>query len=220
MTTASPIPAAEAAPHMADSPDTEAQAPPQPVPAAPAKTSTGRPRLRDQAAENPLLTLFGTLLTLFSTIIVVLLVFVLGTTNLRIDDTNDRIDGLEDRFASLEQRVIEMDLRLTAQIAALDLKLTAQIAELDRKLTALIAEQDRKLTALIAALNATADGGRRPRGSAPAVRRRRPRLPAWPRTTRRLSLQVPTVLRGFPYAPPEEKAACVGRYRTSLQRPG
>ena len=108
MTAASPIPAAEAAPRMANPSDTTAEAPP-----ARAKASQGRPRLRDQAAENPLLTLFGT-------IIVALLVFVLGTTNLRISDTNDRIDRLEDRFASLEQRVIEIDLKLTALIAHLN----------------------------------------------------------------------------------------------------
>jgi len=129
MTAASPIPAAEAAPRMANPSDTTAEAPP-----ARAKASQGRPRLRDQAAENPLLTLFGT-------IIVALLVFVLGTTNLRIadinnrfddindrfdevhdriDETNDRIDRLEDRFASLEQRVIEIDRKLTALIAHLN----------------------------------------------------------------------------------------------------
>ena len=124
MTTTSAIPAAEAAPHMADPPDTEAQAPPQPMPAARAKASTGRPRLRDQAAENPLLTLFGT-------IIIALLVFTLGTTNLRISDTNDRIDRLEDRFDRLENRVIEMDRNLTAQIVELDRKLTALIAHLN-----------------------------------------------------------------------------------------
>ena len=93
---------------MANPSDTTAEAPP-----ARAKASQGRPRLRDQAAENPLLTLFGTIL-------VALLVFVLGTTNLRISDTNDRIDRLEDRFASLEQRVIDIDLKLTALIAHLN----------------------------------------------------------------------------------------------------
>ena len=79
-----------------------------------------RPRLRDQVAENPLLTLFGT-------VIVALLVFTLGTTNLRIsdthariDDTNARIDRLENRMDRLEDRVINIDLKLTALIAALN----------------------------------------------------------------------------------------------------
>ena len=79
-----------------------------------------RPRLRDQIAENPLLTLLGT-------VIIALLVFTLGTTNLRIsdihariDDTNARIDRLEERMTSLEERVINIDLKLTALIAALN----------------------------------------------------------------------------------------------------
>ena len=86
-----------------------------------------RPRLRDQIAENPLLTLMGS-------IIIALLVFTLGTTNLRINDiharindTNARIDRLEvrmdrleDRFTALEERVINIDLKLTALIAALN----------------------------------------------------------------------------------------------------
>ena len=86
-----------------------------------------RPRLRDQIAENPLLTLMGS-------IIIALLVFTLGTTNLRIndihariddtnariDDTNARIDRLEVRMDRLEERVINIDLKLTALIAALN----------------------------------------------------------------------------------------------------
>ena len=120
MTTTAPIPAAEATPPMAQSSDTEAQAPSE---QAQARTSAGRPRLREQIAENPLLTLFGTIMVLFGTVVVALLIFSFGTINARIDDTNNsinaRIDRLEDRFASLEQRVIEIDLKLTALIAAL-----------------------------------------------------------------------------------------------------
>ena len=112
--TASPsIPASEATPAMAHTPDTAAQALSAQAAPAQAATSTVRPRLRDQIVENPLLTLFGT-------IIVVLLVFVLGTTNLRIGDTHHRIDRLEDRIVSLENRVIDIDLKLTALIAHLN----------------------------------------------------------------------------------------------------
>ena len=60
-------------------------------------------------------------------IIIALLVFTLGTTNLRIndihariDDTNARIDRLEVRMDRLEERVINIDLKLTALIAALN----------------------------------------------------------------------------------------------------
>ena len=132
MTTTAPIPAAEATPPMAQSSDTEAQAPSE---QAQARTSAGRPRLREQIAENPLLTLFGTIMVLFGTVVVALLIFSFGTINARIDDTNNsinariddtnnsinaRIDRLEDRFASLEQRVIEIDRKLNALIAALN----------------------------------------------------------------------------------------------------
>ena len=113
MTASPPIPATEATPAMAHPPDTAAEARSEQAAPAQAPTSTVRPRLRDQIAENPLLTLFGT-------IIVALLLFVLGTTNLRISDTNDRIDRLEDRFVSLENRVIDIDLKLTALIAHLN----------------------------------------------------------------------------------------------------
>ena len=149
---------------MADPPDTEAQAPPQPMPARAGQGINRKTRLRDQAAENPC-----------------------SPSSARCSHCSARsssccwssssaprtsasttpttaIDGLEDRFASWSSESSRWDLRLTAQIAALDLKLTAQIAELDRKLTALIAEQDRKLTALIAALNATGAVDRRLEG--------------------------------------------------------
>ena len=96
---------------------------PEPARAGSQAAATGRsarPRLRDQIAENPLLTLMGG-------IIIALLVFTLGTTNLRIndihariDDTNARIDRLEVRMDRLEERVINIDLKLTALIAALN----------------------------------------------------------------------------------------------------
>ncbi|MCY3645005.1 MAG: hypothetical protein OXG41_15610 [Acidimicrobiaceae bacterium] len=142
MTTASPIPAAEVAPRMADPPDTTAETPP-----ARAKASQGRPRLRDQAAENPLLTLFGT-------IIVALLVFVLGTTNLRIADINNRFDDVNNRFDDVHARIDDVHHRIDrledamlARFAAQD----AKISELDAK----IDEMNLKLTALIAHLDAT-----------------------------------------------------------------
>ena len=163
MTASPPIPVAEATPAMSHPSDTTAEARSEQAVPVQAPTSAVRPRLRDQIADNPLLTLFGT-------IIVALLVFILGGTNLRIgdingriddindriddingriddlngriddvneriddlhdriDETNDRIDRLEDRFASLEQRVIEIDLKLTALLAALNATETVDAA--------------------------------------------------------------------------------------------
>lgn len=139
MTAASPIPAAEAAPRMANPSDTTAEAPP-----ARAKASQGRPRLRDQAAENPLLTLFGT-------IIVALLVFVLGTTNLRIADINNRFDDINDRFDEVHDRIDETNDRIDETNDRID-RLEDRFASLEQR----VIEIDRKLTALIAHLNATA----------------------------------------------------------------
>ena len=97
-------------PLMADLPK------PEPAVAGPQAATIdrpARPRLRDQIAENPLLTLLGT-------VVIALLVFTLGTTNLRISDTNARIDDTNARIDRLEERVINIDLKLTALIAALN----------------------------------------------------------------------------------------------------
>ena len=94
-----------------------------------------RPRLRDQIAENPLLTLMGG-------IVIALLVFTLGTTNLRINDTNARIDRLEVRMDRIEERVINIDLKLTALIAALNATEEVDAALQGRLLQPGTSEQD------------------------------------------------------------------------------
>ncbi len=86
-----------------------------------------RPSLRDQVAENPLLSFFGL-------VIIALLTAAIVSPHIRIDDTNARIDRLEAKVDRLEAK---MDARFD-------------------KLEAAVAEIDRKLTALIAHLNATA----------------------------------------------------------------
>ena len=128
-------PAHRAAPQMTHTPDhaatPEAQAAVSAVDARPARS-----RLRDQIAENPLLSLLGgalvALLTVLGTLVVALLVFTLTSINDRIDrlevSLNDRTDSLEAGLDRLEDKV---DAGFAAQ--------GAQIAELDRKLTALIA---------------------------------------------------------------------------------
>ena len=142
-----------------------------------AEVKPARPRLRDQIAENPLLSLLGGIvvaaLTLFGTALVALLLFALNSINDRIDSLEaqawtaygSEVDAgstaLRPRWTpssprTVTARIAELDARLTAQIAELDARLTAQIAELDARLTAQIAELERKLTALIAHLNATA----------------------------------------------------------------
>ena len=76
-----------------------------------------RPGLRDQIADNPLLTFLGT-------VVVALLVFTLTGINSRIDDLGDRFDGLEDKvdagFAAQGDKIEQIDRKLTALIAALN----------------------------------------------------------------------------------------------------
>ena len=137
------------------------------APVSAVKPGAVRPRLRDQIAENPLLSLFGAALTIFGTALVALLLFALTSINDRIDGVEarlgERIDRLElrlgERMDSLEARMDRLEARMDRLEAKVDAGFAAQgaqIAELDARLTAQIAELDRKLTALIANLNATA----------------------------------------------------------------
>ena len=162
------VPAQRATPQMTHTPDPTT---PQAQVVAPhAGAEPARPGLREQIAENLLLSLLGglilALLTFFGTVVVALFIFNLNSINDRLDSIEGRIDHLADRidrletkvdeeFAAQGARITELDARLTAQITELDARLTAQITELDARLTAQIAELDRKMTALIAHLNAT-----------------------------------------------------------------
>ncbi len=124
-------PAHRAAPHMTHTPDPDTPLQSQAAGSA-AEAGTARPRVRDQIAEHPLVSLFAGLivglLTFFGTVVVALLVFALTSFNDRFDSLEGRMDRLEDRMDRLDDKV---DAGFAAQ--------GAQIAELDRKLTALIA---------------------------------------------------------------------------------
>ena len=109
-------PAAHTPPHMAHTPDPQ---PPAHTPAAAAVTATAaaRPRIRDQIAENPLASFLGA-------VIIVMLGFTLTTSYDRITRLEDKIDTrfaqVDARFDSLESDVGEINLKLTALIAALN----------------------------------------------------------------------------------------------------
>ena len=159
-------PAHRAEPPMTHTPDLPTTSQAQTVDDAVAERPA-RPRLRDQIAENPLLSLgIGLTLALFTflgTVTMGLLLFTLNDINDGLDNLGERVDRVE---ASLGERIDRLEAKVDAgfaaqgaQIAELDARLTGQIAELDARLTAQIAELDRKLTALIAHLNA--GGGRR-----------------------------------------------------------
>ena len=126
-------------PLMADLPE------PEPISAAP-QGATGRrtrPRLREQVADNPLLTLMGA-------VIVALLVFNLGTTNFRFDDIDNRFDDIDNRFDDLHARIDDTNARIDRLEDRID-RLEDRMDRLEDR----VIEIDRKLTALIAVLNAT-----------------------------------------------------------------
>ena len=158
MTASTPITAAETLPHMANTPDTAPQAPPEQTPSAQALTTAStRPTLRSQVAENPLLSFFGVVIVALLTAAIASPHIRINDTNRRIDDTNRRIDRLEDTmqagFAAVDARLGEID-------AKFDAKIDAKFGELDNKINALDAKFDEmnlKLTALIAKLDATDD---------------------------------------------------------------
>ena len=152
------VPAQRVAPQMTHTPDPTAAPQAQAV-APPAGAVPARPGLREQIAENLLLSLLGglilALLTFFGTVVVALFIFNLNSINDRLDSIEGRIDHLADRIDRLETKMDEEFAAQGARITELDARLTAQITELDARLTAQITELDRKMTALIAHLNAT-----------------------------------------------------------------
>lgn len=120
---------------MANPSDTAPEASTEQASARARATTKDRPSLRDQVAENPLLSFFGLM-------IIALLAAAIATPNIRINDTNARIDETNRRIDRLEDtvdaRFDEVDERFDEMEARFDV-LEAAVAEIDRKLTALIA---------------------------------------------------------------------------------
>ena len=145
-------------PPMTHNPDPAAPSQAQAVDDA-VEAPTIRSRLREEIAENPLLSLFFglivALLTFFGTLTVGILLFFLNDLNDGQDSLGERIDRVEvslgERIDRLDQRIDGLEAKMDAGFAAQG----AQNAELDARLTAQIAELDRKLTGLVAHLNAT-----------------------------------------------------------------
>ena len=135
MTTSAPIPAAEAAPRMANPSDTASEAPTEQAPVRASAATVVRPSLRAQVAENPLLSFFGLVIVALLTAAIVSPHIRIDDINIRIDDTNRRIDETNERIDRLEARLMEFERRVDARFD----KLEAAVAEIDRKLTALIA---------------------------------------------------------------------------------
>ena len=162
MTSAAPV--QRAVPQMTHTPDPIAT-PPAESAASAGDARPAPPRLRDQIAENPLLSLFGgavvALLTILGTVVVALLVFTLTGISDRIDSLGDRIDRVEvtlgDRIDSLGERIDRVEVTLGDRIDSLGERIDRLEAKVDAGFAAQgaqIAELDRKLTALIVHLNA------------------------------------------------------------------
>ena len=114
-------PAVQAPPHMAHTPDPQ---PPAHTPAATA-AAAARPRIRDQIAENPLASFLGA-------VIIVMLGFTLTTSYDRITRLEDKIDT---RFAQVDARFAALDEEIDARFDSL----ASDVGEINLKLTALIA---------------------------------------------------------------------------------
>lgn len=105
-------------------PRNPADVPARAAPAARTAAGIGR-RAWEQFADSPLQALFGTA-------IVALLIFNFTTLNARIDDTNARIDDTNDRITRLEETIDARFAALEEDVAEINLKLTALIAALNR----------------------------------------------------------------------------------------
>ena len=144
-------PAAQAPPHMTHTPDPQPPAhtpDPQPPAHTPAATTTARPRIRDQIAENPLTSFFGA-------VIIVMVGFTLTASYDRITRFEDKIDT---RFAQVDARFDSQDEEIDARFAAQDERIDARFAQVSARFDSLesdVGEINLKLTALIAVLNAT-----------------------------------------------------------------
>ena len=169
-------PAHRVAPQVTQTPDPDT--PPQSQAAGSAvEAGTARPRLRDQIAENPLLSLVGALLTLGGTAIVALLLFTLTSINTRIDGVevslgdridrldarlSDRIDGVEvslgDRIdgveVSLGDRIDGVEVSLGDRIDGVEVRLGERIDRVEMRLSARMDRLEDKMDAGFAAQGA------------------------------------------------------------------
>ena len=134
-------PAAQAPPHMAHTPDPQ---PPEPTPAATATaTAATRPRIRDQIAENPLASLLGALIIVMLGFTLTTTYDRITRVEDRITRVEDKIDA---RFAAQDARIdakfAAQDAKIDAKFAEVDARfdsLESDVAEINLKLTALIA---------------------------------------------------------------------------------
>ena len=162
-------PAHRAAPQMTHTPD------PVATPQADAATSAleagpTKPRLRDQIAENPLLSLFLGLtlavLTFLGTLAVALLMFTLNDINDGLDSLGERIDGLEvslgeriDRVVSLGERIDRVEVSLGERIDRVEVSLGERIDRVEVSLGERIDRVEVNLNDRIDRLEAKVDAG-------------------------------------------------------------
>ena len=96
-------------------------------------------RAWEQLADNPLQALFGTAIVALLIFNYTTINFRIDDTNSRIDDTNSRIDDTNDRIDDTNDRITRLEEKMDARFAALE----EDVAEINLKLTALIAALNR-----------------------------------------------------------------------------
>ena len=122
MTATAPRTAAEATP-MAHTPDNRPDPPAEAIAAEPAAAGT-QSRRWAILGDNPQATVAPALLTVMGAVVVALLMLMFNSINSRIDRLEGRVVALEAkmdrRFAEQDAKIDEINLKLTALIAALN----------------------------------------------------------------------------------------------------
>ena len=128
-------PAHRAAPQMTHTPDPAAASETRTDDAAAVVAPPARTRLRDQIAENPLLSLFLGLtlavLTFLGTLTVALLLFLLNDINDGLDSMGERIGEVE---VALGERIDGVEMRLGERIDRVEMRLGERIDGVEMRL--------------------------------------------------------------------------------------
>ena len=162
----SAVPAASAMTHPSDTQPDPALASDASTPASAADPAS-RPRVRDQIAENPLLSLFGAVIVavlgILGAVVVALLTYTLTTTQSQFASIQDQFASIQDQFAGVQGQFVGIQDQFVSVQEQFD-RVHDRIDRLEDKIDegfatqgAMIEQINLKLTALIAALNMTTE---------------------------------------------------------------
>lgn len=141
----SAVPTASAMTHPPGPQPDPALAPDASTPAS-AADAAGKSRIRDQIVENPLLSLFGTVIVavlgILGAVVVALLTYTLTTTQSQFAGIQNQFAGIQGQFALVQDQFAEVHDRIDRLEDKIDEGFATQgamIEQINLKLTALIA---------------------------------------------------------------------------------